>query len=83
MRRALSALVLAKLPIEGGIVVRGHATFESFGVTGSIKEPRRDTQRANPIAGRPRGTDLIALANHVAGHDMTCALAKRDEKFEG
>jgi len=54
--------VLPKLPIEPGIVVRVHAAFEGFGVTGSVKEPRRDTQCANSIARAPGGTDLVALA---------------------
>jgi hypothetical protein len=75
--------VLAKLPIKIRIVVRSDAALKCFGVNGSIKESRRDTQRSNLIAGGPRGTDLVALANHVAGRDMTCALAKPDEKFEG
>jgi hypothetical protein len=48
-----------------------------------VKKARRDTQRTNPIARAPRGTDLVALANHVVGRDKLCALAKPDEKFEG
>jgi hypothetical protein len=34
--------VLPKLPIEAGIVVCAHAAFESSGVSGAIKETRRD-----------------------------------------
>ena len=40
--------VFAKLPIKIRIVVSADAALEGFGVTGSIKEPRRDTQRAYP-----------------------------------
>jgi hypothetical protein len=60
--------VLAKLPIEARIVVCVNAAFEGFGVTGSVKEPRRDTQCANPIPIGPCSDDLVALANHVVGH---------------
>jgi hypothetical protein len=60
--------VLAKLPIEARIVVCVDAAFEGFGVTGSVKEPRRDTQCANPIPIGPCSDDLVALANHVVGH---------------
>jgi hypothetical protein len=59
--------VLPKLPIEAGTVVCVDTAFEGFGVTGSVKEPRRDTQRANPVTRRPRGTDLVALALHLIG----------------
>src|SRR5262249_53569211 len=34
------------------------AALENFRIGGSIKEPGSDAQRANPIARRPRGTDL-------------------------
>src|SRR5262245_13787634 len=34
---------------------------------GSVMMFGRDTQRANPIASAPRGTDLVALAIHVVG----------------
>ena len=59
--------VLAKLPIEAGIVVSVHSTFESSGVNGSIEEPRRDTQRTDPITAVPCSADLIGLAIHVIG----------------
>jgi len=61
------------------------AAFESFGIDGSIKEPRRDTQRPHLIASVPSSADLIALAIHVVGTvtTMNCALAKIGEKFEG
>jgi len=75
--------VLRKLPVEAGIVVCVDPALENFGVSRSVKEPGRDTRSANPITGSQRGADLINLANHVVGRDMTCALAKRDEKFEG
>jgi hypothetical protein len=43
-----------------------YASMPRFsGIGRSIKEPRRDTQRTNLIAGRPRRTDLVALAIHV------------------
>jgi hypothetical protein len=42
--------------------VRSHAALEGFGVDGMVKEPRRDTQRANPIIGSPGGTDLVGIA---------------------
>jgi hypothetical protein len=71
------------LPIEAGIVVRVHAALENSNVAKAIKKPRGNTQRTDLIASCPRGTDLIALANHVVGRDMTCALTKPDEKFEG
>jgi hypothetical protein len=59
--------VLAKLPIEAGIVVCVDAAFESSGSDGSIKEPRRDTQRANPIPSAPFSANLVALALHLIG----------------
>jgi hypothetical protein len=59
--------VLPKLPIEAWIVVRPDTAFEGFGVTGSVKEPRRDTQRANLIASAPCTADLVALALHLIG----------------
>jgi hypothetical protein len=58
---------LAKLPIEARIVVCVDAAFECSGIDGSIKEPRRDTQRANPIASAPCTADLVALALHLIG----------------
>jgi hypothetical protein len=45
------------------MVVGIDAAFESSGASGSIKEPRRDTQRANPIVDRPCGTDLKVFWN--------------------
>jgi hypothetical protein len=62
------------LPIEAGIVVRVRAAFASSRINGSIKEPCRDTQRANLIAGRPRRPDLITLAIHVVGPMTSNAL---------
>jgi len=59
--------IFPKLPIEAGIVVCVDAAFEGFGVTGSVKEPRRDTQRANPIASAPCSANLVALALHLIG----------------
>jgi hypothetical protein len=72
--------VLLKLPIEAGIVVCIDAALERSSVNGPIKEPRRDTQRANAITGRPRGTDLVGFAGHVINpwlqmHTPNCALA--------
>jgi len=62
--------VLAKLPIKIWIVVCVPTALEDFGIDRPIKKPRRDTQRSNLIAGRPCGTDLIGLENHVAAHDV-------------
>jgi hypothetical protein len=70
----------AARPITASQPLGAHARLAS--ITGQGWRGR-DTQRTNSIAGCPRGTDLVALANHVAGRDMTCALAKSDEKFEG
>jgi hypothetical protein len=65
-----------------------NAALERFGIGRSIKEPRRDTQRTNLITGRPRRTDLVALAIHVINpwlqmHTPNCALAKPGEKLQG
>jgi hypothetical protein len=57
--------ILVYLPIKIRIVVRSDTAFEGFGVTGSVKEPRRDTQRANAIASAPCTADLVALALHL------------------
>jgi hypothetical protein len=65
------------------MVVGIDAALERSGVSGPIKEPRLDTQGSNPIASFPSSADAIGLANHVVGRDMTCALAKPDENFEG
>jgi hypothetical protein len=47
--------------------VRRFPRLESHRVTGSVKEPRRDTQRAHPIASAPCTADLVALALHLIG----------------
>jgi hypothetical protein len=62
--------VLAELPVKARMIVRVHAALKDFGIDGPIKEPRRDTQCANPIASVPSTADLIGLAGHVAGHDV-------------
>jgi hypothetical protein len=72
--RTICSRVLPKLPIEAWIVVCVDATLESSSVIGSIKEPRRNTQRANPIANVPCSTDLIAFAIHVIGSVTSNAL---------
>ena len=56
---------LAKLAVEIRVVERIDAALERLGVGGAIKEPRRDTQRADPVTGSPGGTDFIGLANHA------------------
>jgi len=53
--------VLAELPVKVRMIVRVHAALEDFGIDGPIKEPRRDTQRADLIAGAPCSADLIGL----------------------
>src|SRR5262249_1892121 len=72
--------VLPSLPIEAGIVVCVHAAFERSGVSGAVKEPRRDTQRTNPIASLPCSADFVGLAIHCrhpgAGRTLNCDPAK-------
>jgi hypothetical protein len=72
--------VLPKLPIKIRIVMRSHAAFESFSVSGSIEEPCHNTQCFNAITGRPRATDLVAFAVHVIG--LSNALARPCEKLQ-
>jgi hypothetical protein len=49
------------------MVVCVDAALECFGIGGSIKEPSRNTQRADATASVPSSADLIGLALHVVG----------------
>src|ERR1700745_3453914 len=45
--------VFAKLPVEARMIVGIDATLECSGVSGPIKEPRRDTQGTDTALPRP------------------------------
>jgi hypothetical protein len=42
-----------------------HATLKCLRRVRPIKELRRNTQRADPVAGGPGSTNLVSLATHV------------------
>jgi hypothetical protein len=49
LRSAAKSFATQSAPKQTLIRPLVHAALEDSGVAGSIKEPRRDTQRANPI----------------------------------
>src|SRR6516225_9593478 len=57
--------LLAKLTVEIRVVMRVHAALECFGGGGTIKEPRCDTQGADPVTSSPCGAHFVGLAFHV------------------
>jgi hypothetical protein len=57
--------VFADLPVKLRMVVRIHAALKCLRVIRPIKELRRNTQRADPVAGGPGSANLVSLATHV------------------
>jgi hypothetical protein len=56
--------VLAKLAEEPRVIISLHATLKCLRGVGSVKEPRRDAQSADPVASKPSGTNLVCLTTH-------------------
>jgi hypothetical protein len=61
-----SLRLLAELTVKSRVIMRIHAAFENFCIVGSVKESRRDAQRANPVTSSPSGTNFVGLAMHVS-----------------
>jgi hypothetical protein len=53
--------VLTQLPIEVRMIVRIHTALENLSILASVKEARRNPQRAYSIAASPSFTDFAAF----------------------
>jgi hypothetical protein len=55
----------AELTVKFRVIARSHAALKNLGISAAIKEPGRDAQCTDPVAGCPRGPDFVGLAIHV------------------